>query len=159
MAYRSGALNPIYPILARVPNEIGLLYGRSYLTLATIPVPRAWWPEKPRSTGVEVGQVFLNTIAPVPPDAIAEAYWNFHVPGVIVLFFLFGVFHRWMAVFFQRNASQKALLPVYAFTILALSPTVLAIVQWLQVMSSFLVLFFLFGVIAPPVKHKRTQAC
>jgi hypothetical protein len=148
LAYRSGALNPIFPILARVPNEIGLLYGRSYVTVLTIPVPRAAWAGKPRSTGVEVGRIFLNTSAPVPPDAIGEAFWNFHVPGVLFVFMCFGVFHRWLVAFFQRNAGRPAILVFYVFTLLAINPSVLAFIQWVQLTVSLGFLLLLFRIIS-----------
>ena len=36
------------PILARVPNDVGFLYGSSYVALFSLPIPRGFWPEKPK---------------------------------------------------------------------------------------------------------------
>ena len=70
-------------ILARVPHEVDLLYGRSYMVLLTFPIPRALWKEKPRSVGTLAGKVFFGTITSRPPGPVGEAYWNFHIPGVL----------------------------------------------------------------------------
>jgi len=150
---RSGSSNPLYPILARVPSEIDLLYGRSYLTLLTTPIPRAWWPEKPRSTGAEVGEIFLNTLAPTPPGVIGEAYWNFHIPGVVLVFLLFGFFHKGLALFYTRYASESAVVVLYAVTLFVFFPDVLSIVTWLQFLIQLVLLLFVFGI----VSHSTTR--
>lgn len=70
-----------------------VLWGQSYLSLLTLPIPRALWPDKP-SLGV----------APVSASAagrpykeegrivttIGESYLNLRYPGVIVVFILLG---------------------------------------------------------------------
>jgi hypothetical protein len=128
---RSSRLNPALPILVRVPTEVPLLWGRSYVALFTFAVPRAIWPEKPRSTGAQVGEIFLGTPAPVPPGAVAEAFWNFHLPGVAVVFLLFGVFHRSFAALALRSRSVGVSGPLVAVTLIELQgPDVLTVLRW-----------------------------
>lgn len=146
--YRSGALNPLYPILARVPADVDLLYGQSYLKLLSLPIPRALWPDKPRTTGSVIGSTFFNRSDPIPPGAIAEAYWNFHLPGVILVFFAFGTFHAWLAGAFKRYAQQPAALILYAYTLFYLVPEVLSITGWIYAIGSIILLFVLLGVIS-----------
>lgn len=144
---RSGSSSPLYPILARVPNEIDMLYGKSYLTLLATPIPRALWPEKPRSTGAQVGEIFLNSHSPSPPGVIGEAYWNFHIPGVFVAFFLFGIFHKWLALFYTRYASEPAMIVFYTVSLFVFFPDVLSIVTWLQYVIGIILLLVLFGMV------------
>jgi hypothetical protein len=128
---RSSRLNPALPILVRVPAEVPLLWGRSYVALLTFPVPRAIWAEKPRSTGAQVGEVFMGTPAPVPPGAVSEAFWNFHVPGVVVVFLLFGIFHRWIAALSLGSRSVSVSGPLVALTVVELQgPDVLSFLRW-----------------------------
>lgn len=132
LSQRSGEGDPLYAILARVPKEVDLLSGKSYLTLLTFPIPRVWWPDKPRSTGVLIGPTFFDHPSPKPPGPVGEAYWNFHVAGVVGVFFLFGVFHQWLARFYARYASSAALAPFLVLTLIYLSPEVLSFVNWAQ---------------------------
>ena len=149
LRYRGNELNPIFPILARVPHEVDLLYGRSYLPLLSLPVPRALWRDKPRSAGTVVGEIFLNTSAGVPPGAIGEAYWNFHVPGVLFVFALFGVFQRWVARSFQRYGATPAAILMYGVTLFLFnSPDVLTAVNWLYTIFLLLALLRLFGALS-----------
>lgn len=101
-------------ILARVPDDVPLLYGESYLAVFTLPVPKALWPNKPRMIDGRVGLTFFGMPAGVPPGAVGEAFWNFHLAGVVVVFFLYGVFHQWLARAFRRNAAAPGAAMIYA---------------------------------------------
>jgi hypothetical protein len=156
MQYRSSGQNPLYPILARVPDEIPLEYGRSYLAVFGTPIPRAFWPDKPRTTGNVIGEIFLNTLAPIPPDPIAEAYWNFHIPGILAVHFIYGVFHQWLIRLFQRYRQEPIVIIFYSYTLFWMNPTVLSIVSWLQVLFLLVLLSLLFTkislqtIVSPP---------
>ena len=159
MRYRSSIEDPIYPILARVPNEVDLLYGRSYLTLLTTAVPRALWPGKPRTTGAAVGYVFLNmgVDSQIALSPIGEAFWNFHIPGVIFVFFLFGVFHKWCTTMFRKYAREPLMVLLYGMTLFFLNPSVLSIVTWIQILVSMIVLIILFGVTSSRTKAEFSK--
>ena len=133
-------------ILARVPDDVPLLYGRSYLAIVTLPVPRSLWPEKPKLIDGQVGQIFFGLNAGVPAGGIGEAFWNFHVVGVIVVFFLFGLLHRWLVAVFVRNRDQPAMIVLYATTMLMLrDPSSLGITIWLISIAQVVIVLAFVG--------------
>lgn len=101
-------------VLARVPDDVPLLYGDSYLAVFTLAVPQSLWPGKPRMIDGRVGMTFFGMPAGFPPGAVGEAFWNFHVAGVVVVFFLYGVFQQWLARAFRRNAHAPGAVLMYA---------------------------------------------
>lgn len=68
-----------------------VLWGKTYLALVTLPVPRAWWPDKP---SVGVASIAVSAAGRPYKDegrivtTIGESYLNFRIPGVIVVFIL-----------------------------------------------------------------------
>jgi hypothetical protein len=138
---RSSEGSAVYPILAKVPAEVDFIHGRSYLAVLTLPIPRALWSEKPGMVGGQVGATFFNSSAGIPPGAIGEAYWNFGLPGVTLIFLLFGGFYRWLADTFRHYADEPAAIILYVVTLFRFAePSTPTLVSWLIV----LVLSFLF---------------
>lgn len=128
-------------IYSRVPDDVPLLYGSSYLAIVTLPVPRALWSGKPRQIGGVAGTTFFGQqAAGAPPGAIGEAYWNFHIPGVGIVFFLFGVFHNWVARTFRRHGGQPAAAVLYSFTLFSFSvPSTAAFTLWIISLASLFI--------------------
>lgn len=150
MALRSGEDRALYVILAKVPEEIDHIHGSSYLSFFTTPIPRAVWPDKPFIIQAQVGEVFYGRAFGMPPGAIGEAYWNFSVPGVIVAFLLFGIFHRWLANTYRANEKNGVTVPLYMVTLLMLSsPYTAAALSWLQLMVPLLILMVFAGFWSP----------
>ena len=106
------------PVLARVPERVPLLMGSSYLAAVAVVVPRKVWKGKPRQVGGLTGMTFFNTHAGVPPGPVAEAYWNFHIPGVLIVFGLLGMFHRWLANTYLHYAASPGAIAVYVATLI-----------------------------------------
>lgn len=148
LAVRSGSRKGSLPILALVPDRVDLLYGKSYLPILTVFIPRALFPEKPRAGDVLVAQTFFNVPGGIPPGAVAEAYWNFHIPGVILVFFLFGIFHKWLVKGFLRYAHQPAASILYLITLFQVVPSSTPIVKWLLTILPVLVIMYLFRVLS-----------
>ena len=145
LLYRYGTLDSIYPVLARVPGDEELLLGRSYLTLVALPVPRAVWPGKPGTPGKLAGQRFYGVRAGIPPGAVGEAYWNLHVPGVILIYLLFGVFHRFATAFLLRYRDAPGAVALYAPSVFFLQPSVNATAEWIFAVASLLALLWVGG--------------
>jgi oligosaccharide repeat unit polymerase len=86
------------PVVARGFDLTGgLLLGRSYVGAVAAFIPRTIWPDKPRGVGSLYAQLFLGasksgTTIPVSPEA--EMYWNFGIPGVILLSIVYGAMLR-----------------------------------------------------------------
>jgi len=75
----------------------GPLLGSTYVAAIFAMVPRTVWEAKPRGPGSIYAQNFLGELregVAVPIGPVAESYWNFGVPGVILLFFLYGFLLR-----------------------------------------------------------------
>src|ERR1041384_5051788 len=121
-AERAWSSSGVIPILARVPNDVDLLYGSSYMAFLTLPIPRTIWPNKPGQIGGLVGETFFNSPSGTPPGPIGEAFWNFHIPGVLVVFFVFGIFHRWLAQCFVTYHSYPAAILIYLTILFPLDP-------------------------------------
>ncbi|HJK93026.1 MAG TPA: O-antigen polymerase [Polyangiaceae bacterium LLY-WYZ-15_(1-7)] len=126
---RANNNNATLAILARVPERVDLLYGSSYVALFTAPIPRALWAGKPGFTGGRVGKAFYGTTGGVPPGAVGEAYWNFHIPGIVLVFCLFGAFQRWIADTVAAYDAHPSLIPMYAMCLTMFqSPVVMGFV-------------------------------
>ncbi len=137
-----------FAILALVPDQVGFLYGRSYLSLLATPIPRALWSSKPQGIDALIGETFFSTYAGKPAGAIGEAYWNFHIPGVIVVFFLFGSFHKWLVAVFRKYAGEPVVIVFYATTLFLFSPAGTAITSWVQMTATLFILAIMFGTIS-----------
>lgn len=138
---RSGTL----PILAKVPEKVGFLGGISYLAVVVWPFPRAFWPGKPGLTGGRVGETFFGLDAGIPPGAVGEAYWNFWIPGVIVVFALFGLLTRWVTDLYLQNPDSSPATMVYVMTLIILGPNTGALTTWLLWLVPLLIVLYGFG--------------
>jgi oligosaccharide repeat unit polymerase len=144
---RAWGSNGTLPILALVPNEVDLLYGKSYLSMITLPVPRTIWADKPGQIGGMVGETFFQSPAGVPPGPIGEAYWNFHIPGIIMVFFAFGVFQKWLMHIYLRYCDQPAMIVLYLITLFVIEPTTPALSTGLLLIVPAIVLLRVLGVL------------
>ncbi len=143
---RRTTLDSSIPILASVPDRVELLYGASYAAVFTLPIPRGMWPDKPGMLGGKIGRIFFGMGAGVPATGVGEAYWNFHVPGVLLVFFLFGVFHKWLAAVFAAYGRRPTMILLYAMIMwFAHDPSSEAAVAVLFAVLPFLLMAALFG--------------
>ncbi len=147
LTYRVGGYSSFFPILHYVPSEVPLLWGQTYLVILARPIPRVLWPNKPRGTDWLTGVTFFNAVWGVPPGPVGEAYWNFHIPGVIGVFFLFGVFLRWLHNLFVKYSEHGIAAFFYAFTIFIFSPTENTITQWLLTLLPMLIFAIVTGAV------------
>jgi len=147
-AERAWSSSGLLPILARVPNDVDLLYGSSYMAFVTLPIPRSIWPDKPGQVGGLVGETFFNSPAGTPPGPIGEAYWNFHIPGIVIVFFVFGMFHRWLAQWFMEYRRFPAAILIYLTILFTLDPSTPATVVCLMLLVPLIVLLRLTGALS-----------
>lgn len=131
LASRSGAYDGVFPILAHVPNQVDFIHGSSYLAVLTLPIPKALWAAKPGLIDSRVGMSFFNVNYGMPTSAVGEAFWNFGIPGIVVIFLLFGVFYQWLGSFFLKYAHEPAALVLYVLTLFQFSdPYTSEFVSW-----------------------------
>lgn len=104
-----------------VPEKADYKYGHTYLVQIVNPIPRAIWPNKPiGDAGLELavaqghvassGEAYMT----LSPGLIGEMYWNFSLPGIVLLSSLLGYLARsWDRV---RSLATQSIL---AFTVFA----------------------------------------
>jgi len=107
-----------------VPGQMDFQYGKTLFTWLVMPIPRSMWEEKPRALGQLVGEAFYNRPSGivgggVPPPLVADFYLNFHVVGVVVGMFLFGVVVK--AVYAFVNINENNILACIMYAILLLT--------------------------------------
>jgi len=90
--------------MIRVDRSGSFSYGREYLPLLTSPIPRAWWPNKPKlnkyESEISTPEYPLAQMGTVPSLA-GDSYVNFGYPGVIILGYLIAYFYGFL---WQRAA-------------------------------------------------------
>ena len=84
-------------------RQFPFLWGQSYLEMFYQPIPRALWPAKPWPFDVHIGELITGTRTGIPPGIVGELYLNFHIVGIILGMFLFGVLCR---VGYQRALAR-----------------------------------------------------
>lgn len=151
LVQRGSVDDGMLPILARVPHDVPFLAGDSYLAVISLPIPKALWPGKPGMIDGRVGRTFFDLNAGVPPGAIGEAYWNFHVPGVLVVFFLYGVFLQWLGRTYRAHADAPGMAVVLAATVfLFREPSGPAFVLWMLMLVPVVFVLFWAGALRLP---------
>jgi hypothetical protein len=142
-----------------------LLWGKSYVGAATFFVPRSLWPDKPYSGGAYnhavnfAGRSVENYTSgktygiPIGPET--EAYWNFGLPGVIVIFFLLGVFFRALSALVWRNADHPAALVLSVWIVLNFTGTSLSFVTTIRDVIMLGILYCALGIWQPQVLTGR----
>ena len=109
-------------IMYAVPQHTSYLYGVTYVASIAFFVPRAIWPGKPRGPGAHVGAILFAgwdtadgyTGAGYPAGGVGEAYWNFGVPGIVIVHLLYGMFSWYVAYRYTRDPGD----PFKALTLL-----------------------------------------
>ncbi len=86
-AFENGTL-----VMHLIPAVADYYYGATFATLFALPIPRAWWPDKPAaSVNYLLADSFGFYSDNFAVSLVAEAYANFSWPGVVLVFLLFGL--------------------------------------------------------------------
>jgi oligosaccharide repeat unit polymerase len=115
-------------ILHSVPNPLGLKYGETIYVWLLAPIPREILPNKPMvSPGPIIGmEVYGTKFSGVPPGLVAEMFWNFHIVGIVLGCFFFGLFLRFVYELFRAMRTDNGVAtPVYLFAMFPLGFQVL----------------------------------
>ncbi len=150
------------PVYVRVPEEVDFLYGETYLGALAFFIPRAIWEGKPRGAGIHNAELILERRSGggVPISPPTEAYWNFWYPGVIFLYFIYGMFHSWLAKMYRSYYRYMAFVLIYFLTLYILRPSSLAFVAYVQSIIPLLALLYIVRSIRPGkiLKHRYAPA-
>jgi hypothetical protein len=145
LARRSLSIRGTTAVLGRVPHDVDYIYGSSYVALLTLPVPRKLWPEKPVLVGGRMGRTFFSVRAGMPPGTIGEAYWNFGLLGIPLVFFFFGMFHRWLWRFMLAYPEQPLAMALYLTLLFHAQPSTGGVMETLLRTAPLLGLALAFG--------------
>jgi hypothetical protein len=132
----------------------GPLLGQSYIAAIAAVIPRSLWENKPRGPGSLYAQWFRG--APrqgvaIPVGPVAEAYWNFGVPGVVILFLLMGILLRRVFEFFWRRYPDPFAICFYAIFVTTFRPSTDDLVGFQQQLALLLVAYAAVRFFAPVV--------
>lgn len=120
-------------IYYNVPEEHSYLYGKTYAAFLTFWLPRSLWADKPHGAGYYLGKEIYGAPAGIPPTAVAEAYWNFGIIGVMLLAFLNGALIRVISEAFVRYDHIPAIRVIYVVILVTgVSMSTLALTGILQ---------------------------
>ena len=130
---RSGSNSGLLAVLGKVPEEVGYLYGESYLSLPYVFLPTAIFGEKPPAAGRLTAQrIYNRTNTAIPPGGIGEAYWNFSYLGVVLIYLLYGAFLRMITSVFRGNHHNAILLVIYMYILLVFQPFTPSVYDFFQ---------------------------
>ncbi|MDB4446576.1 oligosaccharide repeat unit polymerase [Akkermansiaceae bacterium] len=139
-----------YAVLANVPGKEDLLLGRSYLQNFFRFIPRVLWEDKPRGIGVLANSTFLGGNTSMPVGGVGEAYWNFHIPGVFIVFFLVGSGYRWLVGLVVTHPNSPAVRVIFILALLHFGPAQNQITYCVQYGIPTLCILFMMGLIKFP---------
>lgn len=106
-------------IISAVPEKLPYQWGQTLVTWAFAWIPRSFWASKPI---VNTGQILGPTVfgsstaiggGGVPPGLIAELFWNFSLPGVLVGSILLGYLLKVIGVTLQAYHLNRNVVLLY----------------------------------------------
>lgn len=96
----SRSLDTGMAVAALVPKQVDYLYGSTYVAALAFWIPRVLWRDKPRGAGAYASAVLYGGLSVehmsgyrgggYPVGGVPEAYWNFGISGVVLVFFFYG---------------------------------------------------------------------
>lgn len=133
-----------------------LLWGRTYVASAAFFVPRAVWPGKPRSAdaynmwinlyGNDLASFGSDRLWGIPVGPVEEAFWNFHLPGVVVVFLLLGSLHRWLSNWVWQNSRAPAALLLSVWTSIGFTGTSISFTTTIRDVILMGALYYALGI-------------
>ena len=103
-------------ILNSIPDKLDFRNGESLIGWLTLPIPTELWSNKPiflEQSHIIAHEVFqVKGRAGIYPGLISEMYWNFRIPGIIVVHLALGYLCKVMYSLLQQKYLQS---PVFRF--------------------------------------------
>ena len=142
-------LRHVKDVVIAVPDQLDFQVGKTFLNLLVKPIPSAIWKNKPRGAGQIVTKYLYpqayNLKVTVAPSLLAELYLNFHIIGVILGFFLFGIFCKTLYYFLIKNDQNKNAVILYSICL----PYVFSELRGdFAIVTSFLIFNLIFSFVA-----------
>lgn len=143
---RGAAEDGGYGIIGNVPESVDYLYGRSYWSIPLAIIPQMVLPfDKPLTGGkLNADYIYGNPLGAMPPGNIGEAYWNFGVPGVIMVMFVFGCVMRWFERLYTTNGAAGWVVGIYIAMLFSLQPNSPAFHNFVQAVGGAVIFLIFF---------------
>lgn len=120
-------------VMKEFPENHAYLLGESWVGLIATPIPRWLWPEKSehfkwRDTGI------VNQLGggPRPTPFLGVLYVNFSWIGIVLGWFLWGIFHRALYEWMLDDSRDVNVTMMYAFIMIHFGPSLLQISEAVQ---------------------------
>ncbi|GMU55148.1 MAG: hypothetical protein AMXMBFR33_42940 [Candidatus Xenobia bacterium] len=149
-------------ILTTVPNQLNWQYGKTMITWAYFPIPRAAWAGKPERlrVGFLLSPLFKRRtdLTGATPGVVAELYVNFGYFGIFPGMLLVGMVLRSLYLTFRPHLNNRNIVMVYMVTAFPLGYTYAAsdlsgaVITTMQGVFFILVFLFLISRKASPQK-------
>lgn len=150
-------------------NNNGLLLGQTYVGAAVFWLPRAIWPDKPRSADAYnmwynfVGNP-VGTPLPergywgIPVSGVHEAFWNFHIVGVLAFGVLMAFVHKYAVAAVLANQQAPAAWLIYIYIVLNFVGTAISFIDVARDIGLLIGFLYICGVLRPaPRKRSSTR--
>ena len=147
---RERAINADFVVFAMVPEEVGHIHGITYLAAIGFMIPRAIWRNKPRGGGAYAAALLFERAptadhyrgAAYPINGVAEAYWSFNLPGVILIFLFYGLVIRVIVDWVCFDPDNPFAITALILLVLTLdTPSTDSIISFLQAVTIFGVIY------------------
>lgn len=143
-------------VFGSVLRTTPLVLGSTYLSIPANPIPRLLWPEKPPFTDFVAAQTFWGLDWGLPIGAVAEAFWNWWWPGVFLVFWLFGVWHRVLLEWIRGREDDPFLAAIFGVSIVMLwEPYSSDIIKYLRFIIPLIFLSYPAGLRIALVRTNR----
>ncbi|SDJ32520.1 oligosaccharide repeat unit polymerase [Pedobacter sp. ok626] len=105
-------------IMDAIPSKMDYEYGATLVTVFIAWIPREFWPDKPvtnvdNTIGIKVFGATTYGSGGVPPGLIAELFWNFWIPGVIIGCYLIGLLLKIINQTILSNIANPNMVIIY----------------------------------------------
>lgn len=113
--YDYSSLDIYVLLIDRMPGELSLAWGSTFVDLPLRFVPRSLLPDKsyPFSTRINQ-QLFGAERSGKKASLIGEAFYNFHFPGIILVMWLYGVLAQALYTYLRSGTRTVGVVLIYA---------------------------------------------
>ncbi|WP_269714846.1 hypothetical protein [Caulobacter sp. NIBR2454] len=152
-------------------NEKGLLLGKTYAYALAAWIPRAAWPDKPRAADSynmwiayeghamddPLPRAGQRALFGIPVSSPVEAYWNFHIFGVVLVSMLMGFFHRFVVTFVKAYRAVPIVFPMVIYFSVQFTGTAKDLVNVTRDVGMLIPLLMLMGVLTLQYTHSARR--
>lgn len=115
------------------PDKHPFLLGRSWLPVFVAPIPRWIWPGKAELNGYSdtgLAITLIGNMSPTPFPMLVFA--NFWWPGLVIIMYLWGAFHRGLHTWLHTSSFEKNSILMYTAILGTCDPTLLGVSAMMQ---------------------------